>query len=92
MIDALTSLLQVLLASSTVIGASEAGPGAMWAVALAATVVIVLLQAVGSPRSMRASLVRPDRAIDVSVAVAQSDPDAAGHPRSRAPGIAAPAA
>lgn len=91
MIDALTSFMQVLLLSS-VIGASEAGPAAMWAVVLAAAVVIVLLQAVGSPRSMRASLVRPGRAIDVSVAVAQSDPDAAGHPRSRAPGIAASAA
>ena len=92
MIDALTSFLQVLLSSSSVIGASEAGSASMWAVVLATAVVIVLLQAVGSPRSMRASLVRPDRAIDVSVAVAQSDPDAAGHPRSRAPGIAVPAA
>ncbi len=92
MIDALTSFLQVLLSSSSVIGASEAGSATMWAVVLAAAVVIVLWQAVGSPRSMRASLVCPDRAIDVSVAVAQSDPDAAGHPRSRAPGIAALAA
>ena len=91
MIDALASFLQVLL-SSSVIGASEAGSASMWAVVLATAVVIVLLHAVGSPRSMRASLVRPDRAIDVSVAVAQSDPDAAGHPRSRAPGIAVPAA
>ncbi|WP_243073815.1 DUF6412 domain-containing protein [Microbacterium sp. SS28] len=92
MIDALSSFLQVLLSSSAVIGASEAGSASMWAVVLAAAVVVVLLQAGGSPRSMRASLVRPDRAIDVSVAVAQSDPDAAGHPRSRAPGIAASAA
>jgi hypothetical protein len=92
MIDALTSFLQVLLSSSTGIGASEAGSASMWAIVLATAVVIVLLHAVGSPRSMRASLVRPDRAIDVSVAVAQSDPDAAGHPRSRAPGIAVPAA
>ena len=91
MIDALASFLQVLL-SSSVIGASEAGSASMWAVVLATAVVIVLLHAVSSPRSMRASLVRPDRAIDVSVAVAQSDPDAAGHPRSRAPGIAVPAA
>ncbi len=91
MIDALASFLQVLL-SSSVIGASEAASASMWAVVLAAAVVIVLLHAVGSPRSMRGSLVRPDRAIDVSVAVAQSDPDAVGHPRSRAPGIAAPAA
>lgn len=92
MIDAITSFLQVLLSYSSVIGASEAGSATMWAVVLAAAVFIVLLHAVGSPRSVRASLVSPDRAIDVSVAVAQSDPDAAGHPRSRAPGIAAPAA
>jgi len=92
MIDALTSVLQVLLSSSSVIVASEAGAASIWAVVLAAAVVIVLLRVVGLPRSVQASLVRPDRAIDVSVAVAQSDPDAAGHPRSRAPGIAAPAA
>jgi hypothetical protein len=92
MIDALTSVLQVLLSSSSVVSTSEAGSATMWAVVLAAAVVIVLLRAVGSPRSVRACLVRPGGAIDVSVAVAQSDPDAAGHPRSRAPGIAAPAA
>jgi hypothetical protein len=92
MIDALTSFLQVLLSSSSVVSASEAGSATMWAVVLADAVVIVLLQAVGSPRSVAASLACPGRAIDVSVAVAQSDPDAAGHPRSRAPGVAAPAA
>jgi hypothetical protein len=92
MIDAVTSFLLALLSSSSVIGASEAGSATMWAVALAAAVVIVLVHALNSPGSVRASLVRPGRAIDVSVALAQSDPDAAGHPRSRAPGIAAPAA
>lgn len=92
MIDALTSVLQVLLSSSSVVSASEAGSATMWAVVWAAAVVIVLLRAVDSPRSVRACLVRPGGAIDASVAVAQSDPDAAGHPRSRAPGIAAPAA
>jgi hypothetical protein len=30
----------------------------------------------------------PLRAIDVSTLLAQSDPDAAGHPRPRAPGVA----
>ena len=30
----------------------------------------------------------PLRAIDVSAPLAQSDPDAAGHPRPRAPGVA----
>ena len=92
MIDALSSFLQVLLFSSSVVSGSDAGSATMWAVALAAGVVVVLLQAVGSPRSVRASLVRPAGTIDASVAVAQSDPDAAGHPRSRAPGIEAPAA
>ena len=88
MIEALTSFLQVLLFSSTLVGASAAGSAPMWALVLAAVVVIVL----GSPRSIRASLARPARAIGVSATVAQSDPDAAGHPRSRAPGIAASAA
>jgi hypothetical protein len=92
MIDAMTSFLQVLLSSSSVIGASDAGSVAMWAVVFTAAVLVVLLQAVCTPGSIQASLVRPDRAIDASVAVAQSDPDAAGHTRSRAPGIAAAAA
>jgi hypothetical protein len=92
MIDAVTSFLQLVLSSSSVIGASQAGSATMWAVLLAAAVVVVLLQTVASPRSMRDSLARPERAIDVSAALAQSDPDAAGHPRSRAPGIAASAA
>ncbi|WP_139230967.1 DUF6412 domain-containing protein [Microbacterium sp. cf046] len=91
-IDVLTSWLQVLLFSSAVIGAAEGDSASMWVVVLASAVVIVLLCAVDSPRSVRASLVRPRGAIDVSVAVAQSDPDAAGHSRSRAPDIAALAA
>lgn len=92
MIDVLTSFVQVLLFSSTVIGLTEADSASMWALLLVAAVTILLLQAAGSPRSTRASLVRPGGAIDVSVAVAQSDPDAAGHSRSRAPGSAASAA
>jgi hypothetical protein len=92
MIDALTSFLMVLLSASSVLGISEAGSATMWAVALTAAVVIVLLQAAWSPGSARASLVGLARAIDVSVLLAQSDPDAAGHPRSRAPGFAASAA
>lgn len=91
-IDVLTSFVQVLLLSSTVVGTAEAGSAPIWAVVLATAVVLVVFQVVGSARSVRTSLVRPDTAIDVSVAVAQSDPDAAGHPRSRAPGIAASAA
>ena len=34
------------------------------------------------------SVPHPRRAIDVSALLAQSDPDAAGHPRPRAPGAA----
>ena len=70
MIEALTSFLQVLLFSSTLVGASAAGSAPMWALVLAAVVVIVLLRAAGSPRSIRASLARPARAIGVSATVA----------------------
>lgn len=31
----------------------------------------------------------PQRAIDIGALLSQSDPDAAGHPRPRAPGVAA---
>lgn len=36
--------------------------------------------------------IRPDGSIGIATPPAQSDPDAAGHARPRAPGIAAPAA
>ena len=44
------------------------------------------------PNADRISPAHPARAIDISSPLAQSDPDASGHPRPRAPGFAASAA
>ncbi len=92
MIDAVASFLQLVLSSSSAIGASQAGSATMWALLLATAIIVVLLQTAQAPMSVGASLARAERAIDQSAAVTQSDPDAPGHPRSRAPGLAAPAA
>lgn len=92
MINAVASFFQVLLGVSGTVAVSPASSAALVAILLAAAVVVVLLHVAGAPRSVGGSLAHPARAIDVSVAVAQSDPDAPGHARSRAPGVAASAA
>ncbi|SDG70369.1 DUF6412 domain-containing protein [Microbacterium pygmaeum] len=94
MITAIDALLRVLL---TTLGAAPVihGGGSMTAVAVAlfATALVALLLCAGrAPSSTQLSLVRPRRAIDVSALLAQSDPDAAGHARPRAPVVAASAA
>lgn len=48
------------------------------------TITVALSIAPPTPRSAP----HPLRAIDASTLLAQSDPDAAGHPRPRAPGVA----
>lgn len=91
MIDAITAVLHVLLAA---IGLTPT-PGTATTVAvvlLAAALIATLVLTVVPPRNARSSLARPQRAIDDSALISQSDPDAAGHPRSRAPGFAASAA
>lgn len=56
--------------------------------ALAAIALAVALSLV--PHGTRIAS-HPLRAIDASTVLAQSHPDAAGHPRPRAPGVAVPA-
>lgn len=92
MIEAVASFLQVLLSASGAIVGPDMGAATIWAVMLAAAVLVVILFAAGLTRSAQEARDRPAGAIDVSVAVTQSDPDAAGHPRARAPGIALSAA
>ncbi len=64
---------------------------ALAAVAVVA-VVAVTLALVEPLASAIGSSPHPQRAIDVSVQLTQSHPDAPGHARPRAPGVAAPAA
>ncbi|MEN0022783.1 MAG: DUF6412 domain-containing protein [Microbacterium sp.] len=51
------------------------------------TIAVALSVAPPTPRTAP----HPLRGIDVSTLLGQSDPDAAGHPRPRAPGVAAAA-
>lgn len=92
MFDAVMSFFSVLLSLSGAIALSPSDSAAVWALVAASVLVVAILltTTAHSPRGL--SLDGAARAIDVSVVVAQSDPDAAGHPRSRAPGVAASAA
>src|SRR5687767_11367673 len=89
MMDAVGTLVQLLFASLGLIAGIESGSTAIVVAVVAAAVIVVLVHAIALPRSARASLSRPSGSIDVSAPLSQSDPDAAGHPRSRAPGFAA---
>jgi hypothetical protein len=97
MAEAVGALLHLILSSSGLAGAATAAatPGAVTlfaTVALATAWAIVLLHGIAGPPSASTALTRPSAAIDVSAMLPQSDPDASGHPRSRAPGHAASAA
>lgn len=92
MFDAVMSFFSVLLSLSGAIALSPSDSSAVWALVAASVLLVALLLTTASLSPRGLSLDGAARAIDVSVVVAQSDPDAAGHPRSRAPGVAAPAA
>ncbi|MCR2762457.1 DUF6412 domain-containing protein [Microbacterium sp. zg.B48] len=94
MADMIGSFLQVLLTSLGLLAAGSDPAAVTVAVAVisAAALILTVVLAITLPRSVSASLARPRRTADVSAPMSQSDPDAAGHPRSRAPGLAASAA
>ncbi|WP_439593384.1 DUF6412 domain-containing protein [Microbacterium sp.] len=95
MFDSLNAALHLLLATVHLAATPDvAAFGALGiAIALvAATVVVATILAVAVPHTESASPAHPARAIDVSSPLAQSDPDASGHPRPRAPGSAVSAA
>lgn len=75
-------------------GADTGSLAAASALVAVAAVALALFSSTLSTGSSRASgrWQRPRRAIDVSTLVSQSDPDASGHARPRAPGSAAHAA
>lgn len=58
------------------------------AIALVALATLTIVVALSLAPPSASSAPHPLRAIDVSAMLAQSDPDAAGHPRPRAPGVA----
>jgi len=91
MIESIRTLLQLML---TALGAVplpsglEAGGMLGIAAVLVAVAVIAVGLALVAPLFGIRSAPHPRRAIDVSTLLTQSDPDAAGHPRPRAPGVA----
>jgi len=92
MMESISSLLHVLL---TTLGLAAPDPSAAALVAVAITAVTVValaLQALLLPLSAVAASALPRHARDLVVALSQSDPDAPGHPRPRAPGRAVSAA
>ena len=95
MIASFLTALNLLLVAAEVALTPDGGasPAPLLALALAAAVVLTVAGAVLVFRLLAdAPPARPTRPIDPSAPLAQSDPDAAGHPRPRAPGRAAPAA
>lgn len=94
MIESIGALLQLMLTALGVVPLpSDAAAGGMLGIAavLVALAVIALAVALVAPLFGVRSVPHPRRAIDVSALLAQSDPDAAGHPRPRAPGVASAA-
>lgn len=93
--ESLISGLQLLLAALGLVATSDLGSIGALGVTVALVSAALLLAAVRAPAlpgSTRSSPPHPARAIDVSSPLSQSDPDASGHSRPRAPGLAASAA
>lgn len=93
MLSTIGAALQTLFAVVGLSATPEPGLVAFAAVAVVAVAALALAAHVlGLPVLYGRSVAHPRRSIDVSAPLAQSDPDAAGHTRPRAPGLAASAA
>lgn len=92
MFENLVSALHLLLALVAGAVAPDAGSLAVAIAVLAVAVAVAIALAIGAPDAAQRSGPHPRRAIGLSSPLAQSDPDASGHPRPRAPGHAAAAA
>lgn len=93
MSETFSVVLRLLL--ETLAGAAVREPSALvFAAAVIAAVAVFALSLTpaGSSSPATGTSPHPLRAIDVSTRLTQSDPDAAGHARPRAPGAAASAA
>ena len=95
MLESMTAGLHLLLYTLGLIGPSDLASIGAFGVAVAvvsAAAMLVSLLALILPSAGSLSSTHATRAIDVSSPLSQSDPDASGHPRPRAPGFAALAA
>lgn len=88
MIASLIAAVNLLLATAE-LALTPGGSTPLLAVVLAAAVVLTaIVVLVVLPALVAAAPPRSARPIDPSASLSQSDPDAAGHPRPRAPGLA----
>jgi hypothetical protein len=85
-VDVMHALLAAVWSTSAVL--SE-GSALTVVVLLVAALIVVAASALLGVRAPHDASVHPRRGIGVSSPLAQSDPDAAGHARPRAPGFAA---
>ncbi|HWK78461.1 DUF6412 domain-containing protein [Microbacterium sp.] len=92
MVDGLEQLLQLMLSALGLVAMPDLASLDLAALTLAlalltvaALIVAITLGVVGAGQG---SAPHPLRAIGASILLAQSDPDADGHPRPRAPGVA----
>jgi hypothetical protein len=80
-------VLSVMLAALGLVSVPDATTlGVAIALVAVAALIVAVVRSVGP--ALDAGSPHPLRAIDASAILAQSDPDAAGHPRPRAPGTA----
>jgi uncharacterized membrane protein YhaH (DUF805 family) len=83
-------VLSVMLAALGLVSVPDAAALGL-AIALVAVATLIVAVVLSVRPAADADTPHPWRAIDASALLAQSDPDAAGHPRPRAPGVAIPA-
>ncbi|MDQ1137205.1 hypothetical protein QE410_002004 [Microbacterium sp. SORGH_AS 1204] len=87
MIASLIGMLNLLLAA-TELALTPGGGAPLLAMALAAALVAATVVVLTLVPALGAGIAPPaPRPIDPSAPLAQSDPDASGHPRPRAPGL-----
>lgn len=80
------AVLDLVLASAELALAPGGGAPLLAVVLAAAVAVTVAIVLVVLPALLAAATPPSPRPVDPSAPIAQSDPDAAGHPRPRAPG------
>ncbi|MEW1962278.1 DUF6412 domain-containing protein [Microbacterium sp. NPDC077644] len=92
MTDGIEQLLQLILSALGLVAMPDLASldlaGLTLAVALLAVTALVAAITLGLVPTGQGSAPHPLRAIGASVLLAQSDPNADGHPRPRAPGVA----
>lgn len=87
MIEYLSTLLQLMLTALGAVPLPVEGMLGLAAALIAVTILTIVISII-APQIATRCAARPGRAIDSSIRVTQSHPDADGHPRPRAPGVA----